>query len=65
MNSNDANIEKVDLWSTGKCIFCSGKIEEDSNVLNCLHIICKDCTMRKSTNLGKINLYFVYLFFVY
>lgn len=52
MNSNDANIEKVDLWSTGKCIFCSGKIEEDSNVLNCLHIICKDCTMRKSTNLG-------------
>ncbi|CAI6353098.1 unnamed protein product [Macrosiphum euphorbiae] len=52
MNSDIANNENVDLWSIGKCIFCEGKIEEDSKILRCLHIICKDCTKRESTDSG-------------
>jgi len=62
MNSDIANNENVDLWSIGKCIFCKGKIEEDSKILKCLHIICKDCTKRESTDSGKINLMFYLLF---
>lgn len=58
MDSYIANNENVDLWSKEKCIFCKGKIEEDSKILNCLHIICKDCTNRESTDSGKINLLF-------
>ncbi|KAL4104933.1 hypothetical protein QTP88_020209 [Uroleucon formosanum] len=54
MNSYIANNENVDLWSKEKCIFCKGKIEEDSKILNCLHIICKDCTDRESTDLGVL-----------
>eukprot|EP00102_Acyrthosiphon_pisum_P015111 XP_008185515.1 PREDICTED: uncharacterized protein LOC100163028 isoform X2 [Acyrthosiphon pisum] len=52
MNSDIDNNENVDLWSMGKCIFCKGNIEEDSKILKCLHIICKDCTKRESTDSG-------------
>ncbi|XP_008185139.2 E3 ubiquitin-protein ligase TRIM33 [Acyrthosiphon pisum] len=52
MNSDIASNENVDLWSMGKCIFCKGKIEEDSKILKCLHIICKDCTKRENTDSG-------------
>ncbi|XP_060859283.1 transcription intermediary factor 1-alpha-like isoform X2 [Metopolophium dirhodum] len=52
MNSDMANNENVNLWSVGKCIFCKEKIEEDLKILKCLHIICKDCTKRESTDSG-------------
>ncbi|XP_022170926.1 E3 ubiquitin-protein ligase TRIM33-like isoform X2 [Myzus persicae] len=52
MNSDNGINENVDLWSVGKCIFCKGNVEEDAKILNCLHIICEDCTKRESTDLG-------------
>ncbi|KAL5237764.1 hypothetical protein ACI65C_005174 [Semiaphis heraclei] len=52
MNSDNAINEKYDIWSIEKCIYCKGNIKEDSKLLNCLHIICKDCTQKKSTDLG-------------
>lgn len=61
MNSDNTKTENVDQRSIGKCISCEGKLEENSKILKCLHIICKDCTKRESTDLGKINLMF-YLF---
>jgi len=64
MNSDFGNTMNVDLWSIGECIFCRGKIDEDSKILNCLHIICKDCAVKKRIDIGKINLCFIYLFFV-
>lgn len=63
MNSANANSENVDDWSIENCIFCKGKIEEDSKILNCLHIICKDCTKRNSTDLGKIFLMLNFLYY--
>ncbi|CAI6364926.1 unnamed protein product [Macrosiphum euphorbiae] len=52
MNSDNAKNKNVDLWSVGKCVFCKEKVEEDSKILKCLHIICKDCTKREVTDLG-------------
>ncbi|KAL4085417.1 hypothetical protein QTP88_027276 [Uroleucon formosanum] len=52
MNSDNTKTENVDQRSIGKCISCEGKLEENSKILKCLHIICKDCTKRESTDLG-------------
>lgn len=52
MNSDNAKNDKVDLWSIRKCVFCKEKVEEDSKILKCLHIICRDCTKREFTDSG-------------
>lgn len=65
MNSDNANNEKLDIWSKEKCVYCKGNIKEDSKLLNCLHIICKDCTQEKSTDLGKIKLMFCLFIFCF
>jgi len=66
MNSDITNNENVNLWAIGKCIFCKEKIEEDSKILKCLHIICKDCTKRENTDSGKINLmFYLFIYFLF
>lgn len=51
MNSDNVQNEN-DLWSFGKCVFCKNPVEENFKILNCLHIICKDCTKSEKTDSG-------------
>ncbi|XP_025190958.1 E3 ubiquitin-protein ligase TRIM33-like isoform X2 [Melanaphis sacchari] len=49
MNPGNKNI---DLWSIEKCVFCNGRLEKNSKILNCLHGICKDCVPEDVTDSG-------------
>lgn len=45
--------EKDDIWLANKCVFCKLQLDEDSGILKCLHVICKNCVKKEQNESGK------------
>lgn len=51
---NDVTLEGADIWSVvKKCVFCNAPLDGESKLLECLHVICNNCVIRKKIDSGK------------